>query len=99
MSWGTQVKANVYVSRVKKDEVDEIIDNNNKMIVMFEKELLMLTSSTPRDVVSDATKKEGDIISDLRIRVDEILEAYKECVQQNVLLEIIKENIDQAIED
>lgn len=98
MSWGIRVKATVYVSRVGKNEVKDKIEDNNKMMEMFEKELLMMASSTPRDVASDDVVKEGDIISDLRIRIDEILEAYRESVRENTLLEIIKENIGKAIE-
>jgi hypothetical protein len=98
MSWGVYVKADVYVSRVGKNEVEDKIEDNNRMMEMFEKELLMMASSTPRDVASDDVVKEGDIISDLRIRIDEILEAYRESVRENTLLEIIKENIGKAIE-
>jgi len=98
MSWGVYVKADVYVSRVGKNEVEDKIEDNNRMMEMFEKELLMLASSTPKDVASDEVKKEGDIISDLRIRIEETFEAYRDCVRENTLLRIVQENIDTAEE-
>lgn len=98
MSWGVYVKADVYVSRVGKNEVEDKIEDNNRMMEMFEKELLMLASSTPKDVTSDEVKREGDIISDLRIRIEEIFEAYRDCMRENTLLKIVQENIDTAEE-
>lgn len=98
MSWGVYVKADVYVSRVGKNEVEDKIEDNNRMMEMFEKELLMLASSTPKDVASDEVKREGDIISDLRIRIEEIFEAYRDCMRENTLLKIVQENIDTAEE-
>jgi hypothetical protein len=98
MSWGVYVKADVYVSRVGIQEVDSKLEDNKEMMTIFEKEIAMLVASTPKDVASDEVKKEGDIISDLRLRIDEIFEAYRDCVRQNTLLEIVKENINDAQE-
>jgi len=96
MGWGVQVTTDVYVSRVSKDGVDAKIEENNDLIAMFEKELAMLAASTPRDVVSEETRNGGDVISELRIRIDEILEGYRDCIRENCLLQIIKEDIDKA---
>lgn len=96
MSWGVQVTTDIYVSRVRKDEVKDKIKENDELISMFEKELFMLISANPREVVSDESKEQGTIVEDLRIKVDNILESYKECLHQNHLLDIILEEIDKA---
>ena len=96
MSWGVQVNTDIYVSRVKKDEVGDKIKENNDLISMFEKELFMLVSANPREIVSDESREQGTIVEDLRIKMDEILESYKEILHQNHLLDIILEEIDKA---
>ena len=99
MGWGIQVNADIFVSRVRLQDIDSTIEENNKTITFCEKELLMFASSTPKDVVSEDVRQEGDIIIDLRFKIDEIFETYSSCIKQNVLLEIIKENIEKAIEE
>jgi len=96
MGWGVQLTTDIYVSRVRKDEVKSKIEENDSLIEMFEKEILMLVSANPREVVSDESRQYGDVVQDLRIRTDEIFEAYKECIRENQLLSIVLEEIDKA---
>jgi hypothetical protein len=96
MGWGVETNADIYVPGVRKDQIENEIEKNDDLISTFEREILMLVSSTPRDVVSDDVKNDGDIIFHLRIKVEEILESYKDCIRQNTLLDVIKDNIDKA---
>lgn len=96
MGWGVQVKTEIYISRVLKEDVDSKIEENEKIISSLEKEISMLISSNPRDIVSEDARIEGSIIEELKIKFDEILELYKGCLRENVFLGIVKEDIDKA---
>ena len=96
MGWGVQLTTDVYVSRVTKDRVETTIEDNNNLIQMFERELAMLVSANPRDIVSKEAKGDGSVVEELRIKVDQILESYKDCISQNARLQIIFEEIDKA---
>lgn len=96
MGWGVQVTTEVYASRVTKDRVESTIEENNDLINMFEKELMMLVSSNPRDIVSEDARNDGSVVEELRIKVDQILESYKESISQNARLQIIFDEIDKA---
>ena len=96
MSWGVQLTTDIYVSRVLKKDVKEKIEENEELISMREKELHMIAASNPRDIASDIAREEGDIIEELRIKVDGILQSYRESLRENQLLYIILEEIDKA---
>jgi hypothetical protein len=96
MGWGVQLTTDVYVSRVTKDRVETTIEENDNLIKMLEKELFMLVSSNPREIASEEARNDGSIIEELRIKVDEILESYRDCVNQNARLQIIFEEIGRA---
>jgi hypothetical protein len=96
MAWGIQVTADIEVLRVLLRDVELKIEENNELINMFEKELCMYASSNPRDIVSDETRGDGEVVADIRIKIDNLLESYRECVRQNQLLEIVLENKDSA---
>lgn len=96
MGWGVQVTSDVYVPGVTKDGIDSKMEENEELIAIFGKELAMLASSNPKDVVSEGAKKDGDVISELRTRIDEILESFRGCVRENCLLQIVKDDIDKA---
>jgi hypothetical protein len=96
MGWGVQVTTDIYVSRVRKDDVQTKIEENEELIKMFEKELFMLVSANPREIASDESREHGDIVQELRLKVDELLQAYKECLIENKLLQIVLEDIDKA---
>jgi hypothetical protein len=98
MGWGVQVSTDVYASRVTKNGVKPKMEENDDLIQMFEKELMMLVSSNPRDIASEDSRSDGSIVEELRIKVDNILESYKDCIRQNTVLSIILDEIDNAID-
>jgi len=63
---------------------------------MFEKEILMMVSSNPREIVSDESREDGSVIEDLRIKAEEIFRDYRSLISQNAKLYIISEEIDNA---
>lgn len=96
MSWGVQLKTEIFVPRVRKSEVEGKIEDNNSLIDMFERELIMLVSSNPREICSEDARKDGTIVEELRIKTQEIFEAYRECITQNASLYIILEELNDA---
>ena len=96
MSWGVQTKADVYVSRVAKNSVDSKIEENEDLINIFEKEISILVALSPKDIVSEEASLNGNIESELRAKIDELLEAYKSVIKENCLLNIIKDNFEEA---
>ena len=96
MSWGVQLETEIFVKGVRKRELEGKIENNNSLIDMFERELIMLISSNPREISSEDARENGSIVEELRIKTQEIFESYKECVEQNVLLHIIFEELQKA---
>jgi uncharacterized protein YcnI len=94
MGWGISAKVEVYLSRVTKNDLESKIEENESLISMYEKEITMLVASNPREVAADDSIKEGTIIEDLRIKLDEIFEGYRECLQNQVRFALVSENID-----
>jgi hypothetical protein len=96
MSWGVKLNTEIHVPRVYKSQVNDKIEENDHLISMYEKEMMMLVSSNPREIVSEDARNEGCVVEDLRIKMDQIFEAYKECIIQNGLLTIILEELNEA---
>ena len=96
MSWGVQITTDIFVPRVRKEELESKIQENEDLIAMHEKELSMLISASPREVVSEDARTDGSVIEELRIKLNEILESYRECIRENCLMQIVLEEIDKA---
>jgi len=96
MSWGVQLNTDVFVSGVRKASVEDTIKENEDSISMFEKEILMMISSNPREIVSDESREDGSIIEDLRIKAEGIFRDYRSLISQNAKLYIISEEIEKA---
>lgn len=96
MSWGVQVNTDLFVSGVRKQDIEIKIKENEDLISMFEKEIMMIASSNPRDIVSDESRETGTVVEDLRMKLDEIFRDYKEFIAQNAKLYIISEEIEKA---
>jgi hypothetical protein len=98
MSWGVQVdNVELFFPRIYKEEVDVKIEENEKTISTIEKELLMYAIANPVNITSKESKKEGCVVEDLMIKIDELLETYRNCISNNTKLYIIKEYINTAI--
>lgn len=96
MGWGISAKVEVYLSRITKDELESKIEENESLISMYEKEIIMLAASNPREVAADDSIKEGTIVEDLRIKLDQIFEEYRECLHNQVKFALVSENIDKV---
>ena len=96
MSWGVQLSTDVFVSGVRKASVEDTIKKNEDSISMFEKEILMMISSNPREIVSDESRETGSVIEDLRIKAEEVFRDYRSLISQNAKLYIISEEIEKA---
>ena len=96
MSWGVQLETYIYVSSVRKDGVKDKIEENNEIITMYENEIAMMVSANPREIVSDEGREHGDVVEELRIKLAQIWEPYKECIIENRMLYLILEEIDKA---
>lgn len=99
MSSGIYVNAEIYVSNITKESLDEHIEENENFISMYEKEIMMLAASNPRDGASDESIKEGTIIEDLRIKVDNLLKEYRDCIYAQARFSILNEHRDKIEED
>ena len=100
MSWGIQLDTCIYVPRVSKNEIESKIKENEEIIISYEKQIMMYASSTPKDIIpdNDMTKDSGGVIFEIKNELDQIFEAYKESMCENVLLKIMLEEIDKVIE-
>jgi len=96
MTWGVQITTDIFVPRVRKEELESKIQENDELIAMHEKEIVMFAAANPRDVVSEDAKTDGDVVNELRIKLNEILESYRECIRENCLMQIVLEEIDKA---
>lgn len=96
MTWGVQITTDIFVPRVRKEDLESKIQENEELIAMHEKELAMLISASPREVVSDNARIDGSVAEELRMKLNEILESYRECVRENCLMQIVLEEIDKA---
>jgi len=98
MGWGIELETTIFVSKVTKDQVESTIEQNEDLISMFERDIYMYATSNPRDVVSDDCLKHGEIISEIANNIRNIIDSYKECVEQNQMLKIIRNDLDKAID-
>lgn len=96
MSWGVQLKTWVFVPRTSKENVSNKIEENIEMIEFYEKEILMMISSSPDLMVSENALKEGETIQEILTKTNEIFDSYKRAISENTLLNIIKEKIEEA---
>lgn len=95
MSWGIEFKADIYLSRQSyssKGEVEDRMEELDKEINDYETELKMYAISQPRDVVPD----DEDQISWINNRINEILESYRECVNDRFKLYLYLEYLNDA---
>jgi len=98
MSWGLQFKAEIFIPRVRKTDVENKIKENEEYIGFLEKEMLMLSISNPRDIASKENIESGEIVHEIHVRVEELFYNYKETLQETQLLYIALENINDILD-
>lgn len=77
MGWGLNIK-NVYLSRVKIDDIEETINEYEGIIERSKEMLIAFAASTPRDIKDDAgytMQWEEHILQNIGLLVDDIADA------------------------
>lgn len=97
MSWGTEFKTDIYLSRQSyssKYEVEEEMEKIENSIKDVENRIKMYVSSNPKDIIPDDWNEEP--ISWLNNNITEEFELYSECLidryKLNLYLKYLNEN-------
>lgn len=98
MSYGISAKVDIFVSHVGKADIDDKIESCNNVISMHEKELMIMAAMSPVDVVSPQDVKDGVVAEILRMKIETILDSYREDVLRLYRLELLKDNIKKVKE-
>jgi chaperone required for assembly of F1-ATPase len=104
MSFGTEFKADIYISRKVFTSIAEVQDYRDELkeeIVRYKSRLLMYVASNPKDIIPDEWKEEP-----IRWLQDESLELLS-VIEENLnllfkidhLLEYLKENNIETIKN
>lgn len=79
MGWGIDFKADIFLNRISIEnmyQLEDIIEEKKKELLMCKEQIMMFTSSTPKDIIPEEWKEEP--IRFLQNEVDSILEDYNE---------------------
>ena len=90
MGWGTYFKADMCLSKISINEIEDKLKEIEDLIAGYEKELLVLSASTPRNVKIDDSEWEWSeyIIH----KSNEIFEELKELYINKYKFELALEN-------
>ena len=94
MAWGVMVK-DVYLSRKRKIDLQDIYDENKDIIQNCEKQLLQLASATPRDRI------DGDNFIErwelyVKNEVADIMEAICNAAGENFVIAQVLDRMEDA---
>ena len=98
MSYGISAKVDIFVNHVGKAQIDDEIESCNEIINMHEKELMIMAAMNPKDVVTQEDVKDGYVAEALRLKIDNLLESYRDEVIKLYRLELLKYNIKKVVE-
>ena len=98
MSYGISAKVDIFVNHVGKAQIDDEIESCNEIISMHEKELMIMAAMNPIDVVTQEDVKDGSVAEALRLKIDNLLESYRDEVIKLYRLELLKDNIKKVVE-
>ena len=98
MSYGISAKVDIFVNHVGKAQIDDEIESCNEIISMHEKELMIMAAMNPIDVVTQEDVKDGAVAEMLRMKIESILDSYREDVLKLYKLELLKYNIKKVVE-
>lgn len=98
MSWGTNVKVDLFLSRIAIRDIDDEIDSCQDVIRSIENEIAIMVGSNIRDLASDEDRKEGTAAESVKFKLRNIFNDYKDEVEKLYRLELAKDNIDEAVE-
>ena len=98
MSWGTTVKTDIYLSHIAIRDIDDEIEDTKSILGNIEREISVMIGANVRDLVSDEDRKEGAIAEMVSYKIRNLFNDYREEVEKLYRLELVKDNIDKAIE-
>ena len=96
MTWGISLDTTIEVLRVSKSEIESTIEENEKTMQFIQKQILMYASATPKDIMN--VEPEENCIFQLHHEINQLFDDYNDCLRQNTLLYLMKEEIDKVIE-
>ena len=96
MGWGTNFKANVYLSRQiyqNKESVEDEINESELRISRYKEHLLILTSGNPRDLLQEEDK---DLVYEIQNRITDIVNTICEEQENKTLLTLFLNEINEG---
>ena len=97
MGWGLIIN-NVYLSRVTKPELDEVIDDAKRTLSSAKERLLMLAAATPQPQPTGHADEIVDWFNYIQREINEIFEDVQEHTIRKHLAEIAKDNPQDVTE-
>lgn len=98
MSWGTNVKVDLFLSHIAIRDIDDEIEMTKATIMAMESEIAIMVGANIRDLASDEDRKEGCVAESVKFKLHNIFSDYKDEVEKLYRLELAKDNIDEAVE-
>ena len=99
MGWGLILKE-VYLSRIRKSELEDTLEENNKIIRMYEDELIALAVYIhPSIKDGEQDGEEVSLVDYAPTKIRNITEALCELYNKNYLIQIAIDNPEDIIED
>lgn len=93
MGWGTSFTGDIYISKKlfkSQSDLDDEIKDIEEQIQSVKETLLMYASSTPKDIFKD----ESDIISEIKVTIDQSFNYLKDLHFQLLKLQLLQNAID-----
>jgi DNA-binding transcriptional regulator WhiA len=97
MAWGTEFTADLYLSRLQfnsVEEIDQAIQDENDNIARVFNRLTMLAAGSAKDLVSP--EYEGDVMGFINFEINDAEQTFRESYQRIMMLETLKDNFETA---
>lgn len=96
MGWGTDFTANIFLNKVSyntKDDVQDAIEDLQLEIVVYEQQIMMFASSTPKDIIPEDWKDNS--IGFLFREINTLLREYNENLNNLFRLRLYLEHLNE----
>ncbi len=100
MSWGTSFNADIYIYRKiykSESELDIDIEDTKEYIQSIRENILMLVSSTPKDIMPPG--EDWTPLEYSKMTTENYLEELEDSIYKLQRLQILKENFDKRTND